>query len=590
MAEAPQTQTARQYVRNRFVETIEHKDGFLVGAAVGAGITAQAAEDGGADFILAISAGRIRIMGGPSMVANLPVFDSNRFVFEFARTEILSQCSVPVYFGACAMDPELDIPRLITEVAESGFDGVVNWPTATLYPESFEALMEQAGIGFSREVELLLEAQNQGLATLAYVRNREQAIRVAAAGIDAMCVNIGWNTGGVKMSSNLTLEELGALIRSISRGVTRTNPDVICMLGYPIETAEQVGQICPGTRVRGYIGGSTLDRFPVQDSIAARTMTFKQSATNMVSAQRDLKQLESWGQALGLIGASERTLKVYDRLRRLADKPNPVFMFGEEGTPKTEMARAMHLANDRTVETFTLLSAARMTEQQIRVALFGSARHPHDQSLLQDPQSEFIVIEEIDRLTYRTQSWLSRFLQTGRFSAVGSRKRLKSQTRLCFTSHRSLAELKRSGGIYDELALLLEGFEIAIPPLRERVDDLRPIITETINKLGFGTRLEFSPTALRKLTTFDWPGNDAEARMLARQLVDRCKSGVVSLEDVSELFSHSLRRASERMSSERDLILDALWRHRFNRQRTAQYLGVSRKTLYNKIQRYGITK
>jgi predicted TIM-barrel enzyme len=142
----------------------------LVGAAIGLGMTARAAADGGADFLLALSAGRLRVMGAPSLAAMLPIRDCNAFTDAFARREILDRVGVPVFFGAAACDPRLSIEVLLTRIRDAGYQGVANFPTAIHQDGAFRAALERVGLGFGREVEMLRTAPRFGLATLGYAK------------------------------------------------------------------------------------------------------------------------------------------------------------------------------------------------------------------------------------------------------------------------------------------------------------------------------------------------------------------------------------------------------------------------------------
>ena len=135
--------------------TTANRSDFLVGAAIGTGMTARAAARGGADMLLALHAGRLRVMGAPSIACMLPLADSNRAVLDFARAEILGRVDRPVYFGACVFDPRLDLEALVEEVRAAGFDGICNFPTAVHVDGAMRENLEYAGGGFRREVQLM---------------------------------------------------------------------------------------------------------------------------------------------------------------------------------------------------------------------------------------------------------------------------------------------------------------------------------------------------------------------------------------------------------------------------------------------------
>jgi len=237
---------------------------FLVGAAIGTGMTAQSAVRGGADFLIALSAGRMRNIGQPSIAAMLPMRDSNEFVMSFAPSEILPRASVPVFFGACCFDPRLDLAKLLDRITAAGFQGVVNFPTAALIDGAYRAFLENAGCGFARELDLLAAARARGLTALAYTHTREEAVAAAERGVDMVNIDFGWNMGGVLgVESNLRLEEAALSAAGIARAVRAVSPSTRCLVeGGPIVSPRQLEELCVVAQVDGYVGGSTIDRSP----------------------------------------------------------------------------------------------------------------------------------------------------------------------------------------------------------------------------------------------------------------------------------------------------------------------------------------
>src|SRR5687767_12336559 len=130
--------TNRQRIRDRF-DSVRDRGEFLVGAAVGAGLFADAAARGGADFVLALSAGRLRLMGTASIACMLPLCDSNARVASFGAPEFLGRCSAPVFFGACAMTPDRSAAQIAASIADLGFVGVTNFPSLNHYPSAVQA-------------------------------------------------------------------------------------------------------------------------------------------------------------------------------------------------------------------------------------------------------------------------------------------------------------------------------------------------------------------------------------------------------------------------------------------------------------------
>ena len=315
----------------------------LIGAAVGAGMTAEAAERGGADFLIALSAGRLRVMGAPSIACLLPLSDSNALVTEVARREILPRAGVPVFFGASVLDPAIEIGQLVEWTAALGFAGVVNFPTAAHLDGPFRAWLEAAGLGFAREVELMAAARAAGLGTLAYCRGLEELEAMAAAGVDMLCVNFGWNKGGIRgVSEGPSLDQASASARQLVARLRALSPETVCLLeGGPIVGPRDLHEACRHSRAQGYIGGSTIDRLPLESSVADVTSAFKavESGTAPIVSPRG--RIEGVLSDLGLQGPSAAADRLRVQVRKLAVSRQPVLLVAEEGSEELRLAAAL---------------------------------------------------------------------------------------------------------------------------------------------------------------------------------------------------------------------------------------------------------
>ncbi|MEM9241893.1 MAG: phosphoenolpyruvate hydrolase family protein, partial [Pseudomonadota bacterium] len=168
----------------------------LVGAAVGSGIVARAAEQGGADFLLAINAGRLRSMGVPSIACMLPIHHAADLTWEFATSEILPITDLPVYVGVNCWTSAIAPEDLAQQIMQAGFAGAVNFPTTMHYSDAFQHILDRAGLGTRQEISLLQAVQAAGGKSMFYCGTRNQARMGADAGLQALVFNFGWNLGG----------------------------------------------------------------------------------------------------------------------------------------------------------------------------------------------------------------------------------------------------------------------------------------------------------------------------------------------------------------------------------------------------------
>ncbi len=591
---SPGSQRAR--VMERFARARERGE-FLVGAAIGAGLLGDAAERGGADFLVALNAGRFRLMGASSVACILPIRDANQFVLSFAPLEILSQCRIPVYFGASTLDPALSLEALVAEIADLGFAGVANFPSVVHLPAPVRHALDGPGLGFERELELLALAHRHDLSSLAYVRTREQASAAAARGVDIICYNVGWNAGGAKGPvSEISVEETAAHAREMHGVIRRENPRAFFFLeGGPIQDPDQLAAVCRVARMHGYIGGSTIDRLPLAQSVSGQTQRFKSATALARILGKQERMLVDLGRRHGFVGASEAMIDVYEALDRFRGSSFPMLISGERNTGRQTLIEALHgESRDRRGSLAVIEADDGNSGRQAMIALFGRAAVLGGaglEGLASREDIGMIALRGIEHVPLRLQRRLANTLKRGRFVPFGDRRGQPWTKRLMLVSDFSLKSLLAEGRIDPQLAELLSGHEIRLPPLRKRTEDIEDLLGRFMAGLaGEGQPYPvLSPGAMSLLRRHDWPGNLLELRSFASRLFARHGAGRVDEEAALGLLSGDSDWMRRRMSSERDILLDALWRHGFHRGKTAAFLGISRKTLYNKIRRYRLT-
>jgi predicted TIM-barrel enzyme/DNA-binding NtrC family response regulator len=588
--------TSRQRIHDRF-RKVRDTGEFLVGAAVGSGLFAEAAERGGADFVLALSAGRLRLMGTASIACVLPLCDSNAFVAAFGTSEFIGRCSIPSFFGACAMTPDEGAAQIAASVAEAGFAGVINFPSIIHYPVATQSALESCGLGFRKELELLRTAQALDLWTVCHVRTREQARRAAAAGVDMVCFAYGWTAGGQRgMASSLTLREAAMLAREVAKVVQHENPHAFLVLeGGPIEKIEDLMPIYRVAHISGYVGGSTIDRLPLEDAIVNQTRRFKTTAAATRKHTTQDRELLAFGRSLGLVGASQRMLELYRQIRLAARSPlkYACIVTGESGSGRQFVAEALLRSSSGDQNQLMTVDASETSTQRLMVTLFG--RHKSEQGKRALPgamdraETAGLIVRGLEQVSMYTQRRIARFLAKGTFRAVGGKREETGSLRLIFISSKNTQLLVKEGSLHPELHQELESREIAVPPLREYVEDIEAIVADMAKRVppAAESAPKLSPSALRRLQIHHWPGNLTELRAFVTHLLASVTTEWVDEAKTDELLGTTGRRIA-RPATERDIILDALWRHGFHRGRSARFLGISRKTLFNKIRRYSL--
>lgn len=268
-------------------------EGHLIGVAAGSGMTAKYAERGGADFILALSSGRYRQMGVSSLAGFMPFKNSNELVMEFGSQEIIPVVRrVPVVFGLCATDVTLHLDSYLDLIEAHGFAGINNYPTIGMMDGQYREALEEAGLSFDKEVEAIRLASEKQLFTVAFVFNAEQAEKMLHAGADVICAHLGFTKGGVLGAKKvLSLKEGALLAREVFAACeeqTRAKQPFYMVYGGPISTPIDVKTMYSLTGAHGYIGGSSFERIPVEDTIVKTAFDFKRAGVS--SQDGDLKR------------------------------------------------------------------------------------------------------------------------------------------------------------------------------------------------------------------------------------------------------------------------------------------------------------
>ncbi len=572
---------------------------FLVGAAIGSGITALAAEHGGADLLLAINAGRFRSMGAPSIACMLPILDAATLTGTFARGEVLTQCKAPVLVGVNVWGERFNPAAQAIAVRDAGFAGAVNFPSCMHYSRPMQQILSRAGRGIEQEVEMLRAVQALGLTAMFYCATRTQARLAADAGIDFVCLNLGWNVGGsFGHRRRASIEEVATVAREIGRLIKRISPGTRFLLeGGPIETAEDLGRVVALAPIDGYVGGSTIERIPLEESVADRIDRFRRAGTQRAALDAHSARLVQWSSGFGFVGESPGLLDYLRRLRALARAAEPVLVVVEQGGDAGPSLAALAPDGARTRTSVVHVDvAAEEFPGRARRILFGHRDTlDRERPALADPAVGLLAVDAPERLPAATQARLLGAVKERAFRVTGTRTTLDLSTRVVLVCRvpvltRDLAGDLAGIGVSPALVEYFRGWTLRVPPLRERIDDLAAVVRH-IEAVAFGTDEPgrgFSTDAMKLMTAHRWPGNEEEVRAVLGALAERASVQPVQSRELAPLLSHDAIREADRRS-ERDLIVDALWRHGFNRTRTAAALGVTRKTLYNKIRKYGLS-
>ncbi|GCD93431.1 phosphoenolpyruvate hydrolase family protein [Embleya hyalina] len=268
--------------RGRLRTTVE-QGGVVIGAGAGTGLSAKCAEAGGVDLIIIYNSGRYRMAGRGSLAGLLPYGDANAIVVEMAGEVLPVVRSTPVLAGVCGTDPFRIMPHFLDRLAAMGFAGVQNFPTVGLFDGVFRQNLEETGMGYDLEVEMIRLAAERGLLTAPYVFDPEQARAMAAAGADVLVPHLGLTTkGSIGATTAVTLDQAVERVQEMRDAAAEVNPDVLVLChGGPIAEPEDAAYVLAHTTgVVGFFGASSMERLPTEVAITEQARAFKSITTS----------------------------------------------------------------------------------------------------------------------------------------------------------------------------------------------------------------------------------------------------------------------------------------------------------------------
>ncbi|TVQ04830.1 MAG: phosphoenolpyruvate hydrolase family protein [Balneolaceae bacterium] len=252
----------------------------IIGAGAGTGISAKFAEKGGVDIIIIYNSGRYRMAGRGSAAGILAYGDANEIVVDMAREVLPVVKDTPVLAGVCGTDPFRLMPVFLKQLKEMGFDGVQNFPTVGVIDGNFRQILEETGMSFDLEVEMIRIAHEMEMLTCPYVFDEEQAVKMTEAGADIIVAHMNTTVkGSIGVSRDVapTLEESAERVQAIHDTAKKIREDVIVLChGGPIAEPEDVQYIFEHTTgIAGFFGASSVERLATERAIEAQAKAFK---------------------------------------------------------------------------------------------------------------------------------------------------------------------------------------------------------------------------------------------------------------------------------------------------------------------------
>jgi predicted TIM-barrel enzyme len=251
----------------------------IVGGGAGTGISAKMSEVGGIDLLVIYNSGRFRMAGRGSLSGLLPYGDANAIVMEMAREVLPVVEHTPVLAGVCGTDPFRVMKLFLRDVDAAGFSGVQNFPTVGLFDGKMRQNLEETGMGFGLEVDMIRTAHELGLLTTPYCFNPDEAAAMANAGADILIPHMGLTTkGSIGAETAVTLDDAAGLVQQMADAAKRVNPEILVLChGGPIAEPADAQYILDHTEgIVGFYGASSMERLPVEPAISGRVREFMQ--------------------------------------------------------------------------------------------------------------------------------------------------------------------------------------------------------------------------------------------------------------------------------------------------------------------------
>jgi two-component system, NtrC family, response regulator AtoC len=316
------------------------------------------------------------------------------------------------------------------------------------------------------------------------------------------------------------------------------------------------------------------------------------------------RQLAAEDQLSSLVGRSPAMLEVYKKIAMVSDSRSNVLIFGESGTGKELVARAIHQNGPRADRRFQAVNCGALTESLLESELFGHTRGSFTgavadkRGLFEEADGGTVFLDEVSEMSPALQVKLLRTIEEQEVRRVGSNENIKIDVRIIAASNRNLAELVPKGAFREDLSYRLRVIEIALPPLRERAEDIPLLAEHALRKFSSerGVHMTLEPRALSALIGYDWPGNVRELENALEAAVALNRTGVIALADLPEKIratSGSVERFENLYADlpsldelEKRYLAHVLKMTGANKARSAEILGINRKTLYRMAARF----
>ncbi|MCK4552116.1 MAG: phosphoenolpyruvate hydrolase family protein, partial [Tenericutes bacterium] len=515
----------KEEILKKFRNSITNKEP-IIGVSIGNGRSAKQAMNGGADMVATLNAGRFRMGGVASTASMMPYKNSNKLVFDFATEEVLPRLNdIPVIFGACAQDPNIKHVDFVKKLKDTGFDGINNFPTVSLIDGIYREALEENGDGFIKEVNLMKAANKIGLFTVAFAVTLEEAIMMAKADVDVLCLHFGWTymTQPPKEEMSKYVDNLIHRTNVVFQEIKKIKQDIIPMIygGAIVRNQAVIKRFYEETDTVGYFGGSVFDTIPVEGSMKGATESFKNM--NRVSLlemeNKNLRKLLKKREGIkSVLGNSVEITKLTSWIQKVSNHDANILIEGESGTGKDLVVKAIHYNSNRASFPLKKVNCASIPRNLIESELFGHEKGAFAGAdkkrigRIESANHGTFFLDNVSELDVNVQAKLLRVIQDGEFERVGGSETIKLDVRVVSTTLKNLREETINGRFREDLYYLLTVLNRRIPPLREHKEDIPIYVAAFIKQIQerYNLEIKVSDNVMNAFMAYDWPGNVRE--------------------------------------------------------------------------------
>ena len=565
----------------------------ILGIVADSGQVARLAAGEGVDFLLALSAGVYRNQGVSPLAAYLPFRNSNDLTETHVRETVLpSAGATPVVAGMLASDPTCPIGERLGRLQDWGVAGVANYPTVSLLDGSFRAVFEAEGCTLAAEIAMLAEARARGLRAVGFVGDDpDSARRFAESGVDALILTPGLTRFLPDIHERRDrLQQAIRRLNAALEAVRSARPGLTCLVyGGPIALREDLEQVYRQATFDGFVGGSIFGRYPIESGVTAAIRRFKGVVPHPEG---------EWPAGLGpMIGATDAMRDLFRLVRRASACDLHVCIEGESGVGKELVATHIHSLGGRSHAALVTLNCGAIPETLLESELFGHERGAFTGAehrrlgKFELAHEGTLFLDEVGDLSPRGQVALLRAIQQREITRVGGSTSIPVSVRILSASNRPLADLVAAGKFRADLYYRLNNLTLAVPPLRDRLDDIPLLVEPLLAAIGAQMGREFtalSPEFSGKLRRHSWPGNLRELQHVLAQSALLEDGPILQGWQFSPLPAGTPPAprdllgtiAADARAERLAKVAQALREAGGNKSRAAGLLGISRKTLY----------